>query len=258
MIAYLGKFFLRIVYELGKITTFGTESLFKSLGKDFSTAKIARFTYEIGVKCIALISIVGLFTGMVLGLQGYVTLARFGSEGLLGSAVALTLVPEMGPVLTAILIVGQAGSSLSAELGIQRNSEQIDALQTMGINPKTFLVGPRIIAALIVFPLLTTFFDVIGIWGGYIAGVSIMGADAGSYWSSIVSGLPLEDIVKGYVKAVAFGGLTTLICCYEGFYTHEKSKAFGARGVSQSATNAVVLSSITILVSDYIITSFLL
>jgi phospholipid/cholesterol/gamma-HCH transport system permease protein len=258
MIRYTGRLFLTVVRDMGSIAVFGVISVSKSIYPDFSPAKISRHIYEIGIKCIPLIAIVGFFTGMVLGLQGYTTLVRFGSEGLLGSAVALTLVREMGPVLSALLIVGQAGSGLAAEIGIQRNSEQIDALQTMGINPRTFLVGPRILAALIVFPVMTTLFDILGIWGGYFTGVVVMGADGGNYWSNVKGNLLWADIFGGYVKAVFFGGLTILICCYEGFFTHVKAKSFGARGVSLSATNAVVLSSITILVADYFITSFLL
>ena len=258
MIRYTGKLLITTLKDLGGITLFGVDSLSRSIYPDFSLPKVTRYLYEIGIKCIPLIAIVGFFTGMVLGLQGYTTLVRFGSEGLLGSAVALTLVREMGPVLTALLVVGQAGSGLAAEIGIQRNSEQIDALQTMGINPKTFLVGPRIIAALIAFPLLTTIFDVLGIWGGHFTGVVVMGADGGNYWSNVKSNLLWDDIFGGYIKAICFGGLTILICCYEGFFTHVKAKAFGSRGVSQSATNAVVLSSIIILVADYLITSFLL
>lgn len=256
--ASLGRFALNLLFDLGRMAVFGAEALGKSIWPDFFPAKISRYIYEIGIKCIPLIAIVSLFTGMVLGLQGYVTLVRFGSEGLLGSGVALTLIPEMGPVLTALLVVGQAGSALSAEIGIQRNSEQIDALETMGINPKTFLVGPRIIAALLAFPILTTIFDVIGLWGGYVSGVLIMGADGGSYWSGIRESITWDEVIEGYVKSIIFGGVTILICCHEGYYTHVKAKSFGARGVSQSATNAVVLSSISILACDFLITSFLL
>lgn len=258
MIRSIGRSFLGIIQDMGAIAVFGVHSVARSVYPDFSIAKIARHIYEIGIKCIPLIAIVGFFTGMVLGLQGYTTLVRFGSEGLLGSAVALTLVREMGPVLSALLIVGQAGSGMAAEIGIQRNSEQIDALQTMGVNPQSFLVGPRIIAALIAFPVMATIFNVLGIWGGYFTGVVVMGADGGNYWSNIKSNLLWSDISGCYVKALFFGGLTTLICCYEGYFTHKKARSFGSRGVSLSATNAVVLSSITILVADYFITSFML
>lgn len=253
-----GRWILDVIHDLGRMTVFGITSVAKSLYPDFSPCKIARYLYEIGIKCLPLIAVVAFFTGMVLGIQGYVTLVRFGSEGLLGSAVALTLIPEMGPVLTALLVVGQAGSALSAEIGIQRNSEQIDALRTMGIDPKTYLIGPRIIAALIALPVLTSVFDVVGLWGGAFSGTVIMGADAANYWSGIQDGLTLDEIVEGYVKSIVFGGVTILICCHEGYFTHLKARAFGARGVSQSATNAVVLSSIAILACDYLITSFLL
>ncbi len=258
MISNLGRNFLLAVRDLGSVATFGMSSLAISVTRDFSIHKVSDQIYQIGVKCVPLIALVGFFTGMVLGLQGYYTLVRFGSEGLLGSAIALSLVRELGPVLTAILVVGQAGSSMAAEIGVQRNSEQIDALETMDIDPKGFLVGPRILAALISFPILTTIFDILGIYGGYFTGVIVMNGDGGTFWNGVQVSLLWGDIWGGYVKAFFFGGLTTLICCFEGFFTHLKSSAFGARGVSQSATNAVVISSITILVSDYLITSFLL
>lgn len=258
MIRILGRGLIEAVQDLGSITMFGLSSICGSLSRDFSLAKISTQIYQIGVKCVPLVALVGFFTGMVLGLQGYYTLVRFGSEGLLGSAIALTLVRELGPVLTAILIVGQAGSSMAAEIGVQRNSEQIDALETMGINPRSFLIGPRLIAALMVFPILTTLFDVLGIYGGYFTGVVVLNADGGTFWSGVNVSLLWSDISGGYVKSIVFGFLTVLICTYEGYFTHRKATAFGARGVSQSATNAVVLSSITILVSDYLLTSFLL
>ena len=258
MIRLLGRNLIVALRDLGGITVFGVTSLCISLFREFSLAKISNQIYQIGVKCVPLVALVGFFTGMVLGLQGYYTLVRFGSEGLLGSAIALTLVRELGPVLTAILIVGQAGSSMAAEIGVQRNSEQIDALKTMDIDPRSFLIGPRLIAALFAFPILTTLFDILGIYGGYFTGVIVLNADGGTFWSSVNTSLLWSDISGGYIKSFFFGFLTVLICTYEGYFTHTKASAFGARGVSQSATNAVVLSSITILVSDYLITSFLL
>lgn len=258
MISGLGRGTLRSISTIGAMTLFGLTALGVSLFRAFSLRKLILYVYEIGVKCVPLVAIVGLFAGMVLGLQGYYTLVRFGSEGLLGGAVALTLIREIGPVFTAILVVGQAGSAMSAEIGIQRNSEQIDALTTMEIDPLGYLVGPRLLAALIAFPILTAVFDVIGIWGGYFTASLIIPSDIGTFWSSVESSVYSSDIRGGFVKALAFSQLSTLICCYEGFFTHLRATSFGARGVSQSATNAVVLSSIAILVADYLITSFLL
>jgi len=257
MIRALGSLSLGVIHSLGAAALFAGRGLAAGL-YPFSIRKLLHYIFEIGVQTTPLVLLVGLFTGMVLGLQGYYTLVRFASEGLLGSAVALTIVREIGPVLTAIMIVGQAGSSLSAEIGVQRNSEQIDALKIMGINPLGYLVGPRLLAALIVFPCLTGFFNLIGMWGGFISGSGIMGVDEGLYWSNLRMGLQPIDLWSGFLKSVVFGFLTILVCSFEGFYTHVRSSLPGARGVSASATRAVVISSVLILVSDYLITSFVL
>jgi phospholipid/cholesterol/gamma-HCH transport system permease protein len=153
------------------------------------------------------------------------------------------------------MIVGQAGSAIAAELGIQRNSEQIDALETMGVNPLGFFVGPRLVAAVVVFPLHNVFFDLIGICGGYITGVVLMSQESGVYWQSVHAGIEPSDILGGLMKAVAFGFTVTAICAFEGFNTHRRSSEQGVRGVSQSTTRAVVYSSIAVLALDYVITS---
>src|ERR1043166_6227775 len=182
MIAATGRSTIALVQEWGDFALFVVRSLCAMPGQRAVGAKIIRAIYEMGVRCSPIVLTVGGFTGLVLGLQGYYTLSKFGSESLLGSTVALSLVRELGPVLAALMIVGQAGSALAAEIGIQRNSEQIDALGTMGINPLGVLVAPRLVAALIVFPIHTALFDLIGIVGGYITGVLLLSVDAGVYW----------------------------------------------------------------------------
>ncbi len=194
---------------------------------------------------------------MVLGLQGYYTLRKFGSEAALGSAVAISLIRELGPVFTAIMVTARAGSAMAAEIGVMRNSEQIDALQTMHINPIRFLFTPRITASLISFPLLTALFNVFGLFGGFISGSLMLGINKFEYMESAISSVNIHDISGGFYKAVAFSIIVTTICCYRGFYTHLSKKGFGARGVSLSTTNAVVQSCIFIFISDYIITFFL-
>ena len=254
----IGRACIYFVRDLGAVVIFGVSALLGALYTDRSLRKVIQYLYEIGVKCTPVVCLVGWFTGMVLGLQGYHTLSKFSSEGLLGSAVALSLIRELGPVLTAIMVVGQAGSAMGAEIGVQRNSEQIDALNTMHINPLTFLIGPRLIAAICSFPILTAFFDLIGIWGAYVTGVLMLGVDSGIFISGIENSVGWEDVSSGITKSLVFGFLTTLICCYQGYQTHIKSTAPGARGVSQSATRAVVYSCVIILLFDYMITSFLL
>src|SRR5690606_9731695 len=169
MIRATGQSTLAVLAELGDLARFTARGFYAAVGSRRLGRRLVRAVYEQGVRCVPVVLIVGLFTGLVLGLQGYYTLAKFGSTGLLGQLVALTLSRELAPVLAALMIVGQAGSALTAELGIQRNSEQIDALETMGIDPYGYLVAPRLIAALLVYPIMTVFFTLIGLYGGYLS-----------------------------------------------------------------------------------------
>ena len=194
----------------------------------------------------------------MLGLQLYYTLIKFGSEGVLGMAVSLTMIRELGPVLAALMIVGQAGSALASELGIQRNDEQVDALQTMGIDPRGFLVAPRLLAALFCFPMLTAVFDLIAIFGGYLSGCVLLNLDAGIYWKGVFQSVEWSDVRGGFIKSLVFGFLTIGICTYQGYNAHRKSSLRGVRGVSESTTRAVVWSSVIVLATDYMITSLLL
>uniref|UniRef100_I2Q0D6 Conserved hypothetical integral membrane protein n=1 Tax=Desulfovibrio sp. U5L TaxID=596152 RepID=I2Q0D6_9BACT len=256
--AALGRAVLSLVAELGGLSIFMGKGLWRIVFPSPSWRKIVQQVYFIGVKSVFVIVLIGLFTGMVLGLQGYYTLVKFGSEGLLGAAVALSIIRELGPVLTAIMITGRAGSSMAAEIGIMRISEQIDALSTMGINPLRFLIAPRLAASLICFPLLTAIFDVVGIGGGYVSGVMLLGISPGVYFDRIDSAVVLADVTGGFAKSLVFALLVAAICCFEGYFTHTRREGFGAKGVSLATTSAVVLSCITILVADYVLTSFLL
>ena len=258
MITATGSYIIRLATTLGDAALFGSKALLLSLGRDFSLRKILDQVYGIGVRCVPVILLVSIFTGMVLGLEGYHTLTKFGTEGLVGSAVALALIRELGPVLTSLMVIGQAGSTMSAELGVMRNSEQIDALDTMNISPVSFLIGPRLIAGLISFPLLTSIFDVVGILGGYLATVVMLDVDSGTYWYRAIDGVSMDTVMLGYIKAMAFAVVTLLICCYQGYNLHKHGNRFGARGVNAAATSAVVLSSVSTLVLDYIITAWMI
>lgn len=224
----------------------------------FQFTKTIHQVFFIGVKSLLVIIIVATFTGMVLGLQGYYTLVKFGSEGLLGAAVAMTLIRELGPVLTAIMIIGRAGSSMAAEIGIMRISEQIDCLETMDIDSSRYLISPRIGAALISFPLLTAIFDVIGIIGGWLTGVLLLNLNGGIYFHRIESSVAMHDVAGGFIKSFAFALIVSIICCYQGYFTHTKPGGFGAKGVSLATTSAVVMSCIVVLAADYALTSFML
>jgi phospholipid/cholesterol/gamma-HCH transport system permease protein len=247
---------------LGAISGFGDYALFtgralrsvvqtKRLGR-----RVIRAIQEQGTVCLPVILIVGMFTGLVLGLQGYHVLSRFGSEGLLGALVSLSLVREMAPVLAALMLVGQAGSALAAELGMQRHTEQIVALETMGVSSHGYLVTPRLIAALLTFPAQTALFVVFGLWGGGLSGSLLLGVDSGVYWSSVDHAVEFRDVKECLIKALLFGLLAVSVCAWQGFHADRDGSAPGARGVSAATTRAVVYSSIIVLVADYVITSF--
>ncbi len=256
--AATGKFSLFLIGEIGRIAIFFFHGLFTIFTYPFRISNLMDQIYFIGLKSIFVIALTGAFTGMVLGLQGYYTLVKFGSEGMLGPAVGLTLIRELGPVLAAIMITARAGSAMAAELGIMRISEQIDALATMNINPIKYLFSPRLAASLISFPLLTSIFDVVGIFGGFLTGSMLLGINSGIYFSHMEAAIVMDDITGGYVKSIVFGALVATICCFQGYYTHTRKEGFGAKGVGKATTSAVVFSSVLILISDYIITSFLL
>jgi phospholipid/cholesterol/gamma-HCH transport system permease protein len=251
----IGKSCILAISNLGDFSSFVVLSLAALIGLRSWISKLVRAIFEMGVRCVPIIITVGCFTGLIIGLQGYRTLARFGSESALGSTVVLSLVNGLAPVLAALMVVGQAGSALAAELGIQRNSEQIDAIETMGVNPLGYFVAPRLFAALVVFPLHTAIFDIVGIVGGYLSGVLLLGQQSGVYWQNVHDSLEPSNVGGGLEKSLIFGFVVTAICAFEGYNTHRRSSEAGARGVSQSTTRAVVYSSIAVLALDYLITS---
>lgn len=213
-----------------------------------------RQVYFIGARSLVVIVISGITIGLVMGLQFYNILERFGSVDLLGSAVALAVIRELGPVVTALMVVGRAGSAICAELGIMRITEQVDALECMAIRPDKFLVAPKLVAGVASVPLLTFVFCVVAIFGGYFVGVVMFGVSEGSYLSAMRESVLWEDIRLCLVKSLIFGLLITLICCAKGFYMHlNRSGTFGAEGVSRVTTDAVVISSIVVLFSDFLI-----
>ncbi len=258
MIRAVGSHTLTLVHDLGDFALFTGRACSSALGARRLGRRIVRAGFEQGVRCLPVILIVGMFTGLVLGLQGYYVLNRFGSEGLLGTLVSLSLVRELGPVLAALMLVGQAGSALAAELGIQRNTEQIAALETMGVSSHAYLVTPRLIAALLVYPMQTALFVTVGLWGGSLSGSLLLGLESSVYWSSVERAIEAQDVRECFTKAVTFGLLTISLCAYHGFNAHRCRGATGARAVSASTTRAVVQSSIIVLAADYVITSFLI
>jgi len=257
-VSWVGRQTITFVREIGRMTCFLTSAATKVFLPPYKPWAILQHIHFIGTKSLFVVSLTGLFAGMVLGLQGYYTLAKYGSESLLGSAVALSLIRELGPVLTALMVTGRAGSSITAEIGIMRTSEQIDALHCMDIHPVKFLVTPRLAAALVCFPLLTALFDVIGIFGGFITGVLLLGINSGAYFVTMESSVEMADVTGGFIKSLVFSVIMVTVCCFRGYTTHQRRSGFGAQGVSLSTTMAVVMTSVLVLVSDYVLTSLLL
>jgi phospholipid/cholesterol/gamma-HCH transport system permease protein len=253
----IGRSAKNLVDEMGAVVIFLIRA-FLLIFRPRQLHKIIEQVYYIGAGSANIVMLVALFTGMVMGLQLYHTLVKFGSQGVLGSALALSLIRELGPVLAAIMITARAGSSMATEIGIQRITEQIDALSTMRIHPLRYLISPRIAAAVISFPLLTAMFDIIGIMGGYVSAVMLLGLNSGTYFHGVTSSVELQDITGGFVKSVVFAIIVSTICCFQGYFTHMRKDGHGAKGVGLSTTNAVVLSCVLILIADYMITSILL
>ena len=255
----LGDGVLYILTDLGRMGIFLFSAILGLFRRPFRFGELLKQLHFIGGGSLAVIFFTALSSGMVLGLQGYYSLHKFGAEGMLGSAVSLTLIMELGPVLTALMVAGRAGSAMCAEIGIMRISEQIDALECMAIDPFRFLISPKFLAALISVPLLTAFFDVVGIFGGYLAGVKLMGVNSGSFFSGMQQSVTNHDLRLGVIKSIVFGLLLVWICTGRGYFVQQiRGAGFGAESVSRVTTQAVVLSSIAVLIFDYLLTAVLL
>ncbi len=255
----LGEHTIYILQDLGRMGLFLLRALAGIGKRPFRLGAVIRQTRLIGADSFVVIFFTAAFTGMVLGLQGYYTLRKFGSEGALGSAVALSLIRELGPVLTALMVTGRAGSAMCAEIGIMRNSEQLDALECMAVDPFRYLITPKFLATIISIPILTLIFNVVGIFGGYVAGVTLLDVNPGAYFSGMEASVINKDINLGIIKSFVFAMLVVWICTGRGYFVHViRGAGFGAEGVSRVTTQAVVLSSIAILVWDYLLTAILL
>ncbi|MFQ5464299.1 MAG: MlaE family lipid ABC transporter permease subunit [Thermodesulfobacteriota bacterium] len=252
-IALFGREALRTVQVLGRAGAFLAQALGQAARPPWRLGRIVKEIEFIGARSFLIIFVTALFTGMVLGLQGYYTLNKFGAEGVLGSAVALSVIRELGPVLCALMVTGRAGSAITAEIGIMKITDQMPALEMMAIDPVGYVISPKVIAALIALPLLTAFFDILGIAGGYLVGVKLLGVNEGAYFGEMISATGFHDIYGGIIKSVTFGGLIAWICTFVGYTATSTTE-----GVSRATTNAVVATSLTILVTDYILTSMLL
>jgi phospholipid/cholesterol/gamma-HCH transport system permease protein len=255
----LGSDSLYFVAQAGLMGIFLFKTLAKVVTPPYRLYPIVKQVHFIGARSLLVIVVAGAFTGMVVALQFYDTLVRFGAVALLGSAVALSLIRELGPVLTALVVVGRAGSSICAEIGIMRTEEQIDALECMAIDPYRYLMLPKLVAGVVALPLLNSIFIVVGVFGGYFVGVMLFGVSEAAYFQGMYDTVLWDDIEMGLVKSLAFGLLIVWIAAAKGYFLHlDRSGAFGPEGVSRTTTAAVVLSTISILVADYLISSVML
>lgn len=209
--------------------------------------------YSVGAMSLVLIMVSGFFVGMVMGLQGYTTLSKFAASSALGTLVALSLLRELGPVVTALLFAGRAGTALTSEIGLMRATEQIAGMEMMAVDPVRRIVVPRFLAGAISVPLLTMIFSAVGILGGYLIGVSL-GVDTGAFWSQMRVDVDLwDDVIGGLIKSIVFGIACSLLAVYEGYYSHPT-----AEGVSRATTRTVVNSALAVLVLDYLLTAFMI
>jgi phospholipid/cholesterol/gamma-HCH transport system permease protein len=241
-----------VVEALGRFGSFFAQSVALAFTPPFKFRAFVGRIHYVGFNSLLIVLLTGAFTGMVLGLQIFFTLSRFGSEAYLGPAVALSLIRELGPVLCALMVTGRAGSALTAEIGIMRISEQIDALTVMALSPMRYLVVPSILAGVVTVPMLTALFDVVGIFGGYLVGVQLLGLSAGTYFGEMQTFVVMRDIMTGFWKSLSFGIIVMWVATYKGF-----NVGHGAEGVARATTQSVVLASVLILVWDYFLGSVL-
>ena len=211
---------------------------------------VIRQVYNTGARSLIIIMLCGLVVGMIMGLAFSDMLARFGSESALGVAAGLALLKEMGPVITALLFAGRAGTSLASEIGLMRATDQLTAMQVMAVDPLRAVVAPRFLGGLIAMPLLVAVFDFMGIFGTQLIGVSVMGVDAGTFWSQMQNQVGLDDVGEGVIKSLVFGFACTLIAVFEGFHAEPT-----AEGVGLATTRTVIVSSVLVLIFDYMLTA---
>ena len=244
-----GKPLVTFISRLGELSMFIAKALYNCVTPPFYLKLLGKQIVDIGFYSLPVVGLTTIFAGMVIALQSYSGFARFGAESAVASVVLISVTRELAPVLSALMVAGRIGAAMAAEIGTMRVTEQIDALTTLSTNPFKYLVTPRILAGLIVLPILVLFGDVIGIFGGYVIGVYKLGFNPANYINSTLQELQAIDITTGVVKACVFGFIISLMGCYNGY----KSKG-GAQGVGEATTNAVVSASILILIFNYIIT----
>ena len=240
------------IYQLGEAAILLFKVFYWMFRPPYRWRVLFKEMEKFGVSSLSVVFITSLFTGMVLALETYTGLKKFNAETVIGSIVAVSMFRELGPVLTALVVTGRAGSAMAAELGTMKVTEQVDALYTMAVEPVHYLVVPRIITGLTMLPVLTVISDLLGIVGGYFVSIFLLRINSHVYIRQMINHTDLNDLYTGLVKALVFGFLIALICCYKGLSTRG-----GAEGVGRSTTQAVVISSVAILVADYFLTALM-
>ena len=249
----LGRRGIRGVAGVGALARFSVRVARNVVRPPLRGRRLLDEVHDVGVRSLPVIVVSGIAVGMVLGLQGHNTLVRFGAEESLGAVVGLSLIRELGPVLTGLLVTGRAGSAIAAQIGSMVASEQLDGLRMMSVDPVHYVVVPKVAALVLSMPLLSALFIVLGLFGGYVVGVVWLGVDAGSYVSALEANVTLaEDVVPSLVKALVFGVLVALVATFRGFHAEPH-----AQGVSDATTSTVVVGSVTILLVDYLLTALL-
>jgi phospholipid/cholesterol/gamma-HCH transport system permease protein len=250
--AAVGSGSITRVQQMGRAGLLFSEAVVQMFRKPFRWKLFFKQMEFIGNKSMSVVILTGMFTGMVLALQMFEAMKQFSAESVVGGVVALAITKELGPVLTALMVNSRAGSAIAAEIGTMRVTEQIDALDSMAVNPVQYLISPRIFAGIIMLPFLTMIADFIGVIGGYLIAVMLLGLDHGLYVAKVVDFVELFDLLGGLFKSSVFGLILTFVGCYKGYYTKG-----GAEGVGNATTQAVVVAAVMILAADYLITSFI-
>jgi phospholipid/cholesterol/gamma-HCH transport system permease protein len=235
---------------IGSVTLFFLQVLAACLPALRRPGLIVRQIYNSGARSLIIIMLCGMVVGMIMGLAFSDMLARFGSESALGVAAGLALLKELGPVLTALLFAGRAGTSLASEIGLMRATDQLTAMQVMAVDPLRYVVAPRFLGGLIAMPLLVAIFDILGLFGAQLIGVSVMGVDAGTFWSQLQINVDMADVYEGAAKSLVFGATCTLLAVYYGYHA-----APTAEGVGLATTRTVIASSVLVLIFDYMLTA---
>ncbi len=245
----IGQLTLKLMEAIGRLLIFAVQAVSHCVRPPFYPRLILRQMIEIGYYSLPVVGLTAIFTGMVLALQSYTGFARFSAESAIPNVVVVSITRELGPVLAGLMVAGRVGAAMAAEIGTMRVTEQIDALTTLATNPFKYLIAPRIIAGVLMLPLLVLVADIIGVFGGYLVSVYKLDFNAGNYLKNTMDFLEVSDVVSGLVKAAVFGFIVSLMGCYHGYNSRG-----GAQGVGTATTNAVVSASILILSFNYVIT----